>query len=94
MTGTHFQGNGRAILAAFWIGALGLFLLALSAVFHPASAQIPGAPQNVRATVEAETSIPAPGDTVTIAIIMDPKPGWHDYWLNPGDAGKIGRAHV
>ncbi|MFY8075073.1 MAG: protein-disulfide reductase DsbD domain-containing protein, partial [Sphingorhabdus lacus] len=87
MTGTHFQGNGRAILAAFWMGALGLFLLALSAAFHPASAQIPGAPQNVRATVEAETSIPAPGDTVTIAIIMDPKPGWHDYWLNPGDAG-------
>ena len=87
MTGTHFQGNGRAILAAFWIGALGLFLLALSAALHPASAQIPGAPQNVRATVEAETAVPAPGDTVTIAIIMDPKPGWHDYWLNPGDAG-------
>lgn len=87
MTGTHFQGNGRATVAAFWIGALGLFLLALSAAFHPANAQIPGAPQNVRATVEAETSNPAPGDTVTIAVIMDPKPGWHDYWLNPGDAG-------
>ncbi len=50
-------------------------------------AQLPGAPQNVRASIAAETSTPAPGDTVTIAIIMDPKPGWHDYWLNPGDAG-------
>jgi DsbC/DsbD-like thiol-disulfide interchange protein/cytochrome c biogenesis protein CcdA len=52
-----------------------------------AHAQIPGAPQNVRASIEAETTTPAPGDTVTVAIVMDPKPGWHDYWLNPGDAG-------
>jgi thiol:disulfide interchange protein len=52
-----------------------------------AHAQLPGAPQNVRASVAAETNTPAPGDTITIAIIMDPKPGWHDYWLNPGDAG-------
>jgi DsbC/DsbD-like thiol-disulfide interchange protein/cytochrome c biogenesis protein CcdA len=52
-----------------------------------AYAQLPGAPQNVRASVAAETNTPAPGDTVTVAIIMDPKPGWHDYWLNPGDAG-------
>ena len=41
----------------------------------------------MRAAIEAETSTPAPGDTVTVAIVMDPKPGWHDYWLNPGDAG-------
>jgi thiol:disulfide interchange protein len=52
-----------------------------------AHAQLPGAPQNVRASIAAETNTPAPGDTVTVAIIMDPKPGWHDYWLNPGDAG-------
>lgn len=52
-----------------------------------AYAQLPGAPQNIRASLEAETSTPAPGDIVTVAIIMDPKPGWHDYWLNPGDAG-------
>lgn len=50
-------------------------------------AQIPGAPQNVTASIEAETTTPAPGDTVTVAIIMNPKPGWHDYWLNPADAG-------
>jgi DsbC/DsbD-like thiol-disulfide interchange protein/cytochrome c biogenesis protein CcdA len=52
-----------------------------------ANAQIPGAPQNVRASIEAETNNPAPGENVTVAIVMDPKPGWHDYWLNPGDAG-------
>lgn len=62
-------------------------LLALAILALPAQAQLPGAPQNVRANIEAETTTPAPGDTVTIAIVMDPKPGWHDYWLNPGDAG-------
>lgn len=50
-------------------------------------AQIPGTPQNVRAAIAAETNAPAPGDTVTVAIVMEPKSGWHDYWLNPGDAG-------
>lgn len=64
------------------------FLLLIALVLVPsAHAQLPGAPQNIRASIEAETDAPAPGDTVTIAIIMDPKPGWHDYWLNPGDAG-------
>jgi DsbC/DsbD-like thiol-disulfide interchange protein/cytochrome c biogenesis protein CcdA len=62
-------------------------LVALAILALPAHAQTPGAPQNVRASIEAETETPAPGDTVTVAIIMDPKPGWHDYWLNPGDAG-------
>lgn len=44
-------------------------------------------PQNVRASIEVETRQPAPGDVVTVAIVMNPKPGWHDYWINPGDAG-------
>lgn len=81
------QSIGWHCPKTLWLGFLGLFFLALLCSLTPANAQIPGAPQNVRATVEAETAIPAPGDTVTIAIIMDPKPGWHDYWLNPGDAG-------
>ena len=28
-----------------------------------------------------------PGDTVTLAFVMRPEPGWHGYWRNPGDAG-------
>jgi len=28
-----------------------------------------------------------PGGEVEVAIQMIPKPGWHGYWLNPGDAG-------
>jgi len=29
----------------------------------------------------------APGGEVELAIHMRPAPGWHGYWLNPGDAG-------
>ena len=28
-----------------------------------------------------------PGGEVELAIVMQPKLGWHGYWLNPGDAG-------
>lgn len=35
----------------------------------------------------AETSAPAGGGKVTLAIVMRPLPGWHGYWQNPGDAG-------
>ena len=28
-----------------------------------------------------------PGRALTLAVLMQPAPGWHGYWLNPGDAG-------
>ena len=34
----------------------------------------------------AEGPAPAGGE-VELAIQMIPAPGWHGYWLNPGDAG-------
>ena len=33
-------------------------------------------------------SLPADGGTVTLGIHLQPDPGWHAYWINPGDAGK------
>ncbi|RRQ51173.1 thiol:disulfide interchange protein [Sphingorhabdus wooponensis] len=65
------------------------FLLSLFVAAGMAHTQAPAAAasQYVRASLEAETRSPAPGDIVTVAIVMDPKPGWHDYWVNPGDAG-------
>lgn len=79
---TPNSGKRRVmIIRAFFLLLTALLLLS------PVQAQLPGAPQNVRASIEVEAGSPSPGDTVTVAIIMDPKPGWHDYWLNPGDAG-------
>ena len=43
------------------------------------------------ATVEliAEpASLPADGGTVTVGFYLEPDPGWHVYWVNPGDAGQ------
>ena len=34
-----------------------------------------------------ETARPAAGSRVTLALVMSPRPGWHGYWQNPGDAG-------
>jgi len=30
---------------------------------------------------------PRAGETVDVALVFSPQPGWHGYWRNPGDAG-------
>ncbi|HTT84861.1 MAG TPA: protein-disulfide reductase DsbD domain-containing protein [Rhizomicrobium sp.] len=56
------------------------------AVLH-AAAQIDSAPK-VHARLVAEEGSVAPGQTVTVALEQDIRPGWHTYWRNPGDAGE------
>jgi DsbC/DsbD-like thiol-disulfide interchange protein/cytochrome c biogenesis protein CcdA len=57
-------------------------LILLALLLAPALAQARGIdPQLV-----AEGPAPAGGE-VELAIVMHTKPGWHGYWLNPGDAG-------
>ena len=59
------------------ITAIGLALAA-----GPAAAQT----AHIRASLIAER--PAqPGETITLAVLMQPDKGWHGYWSNPGDAG-------
>jgi DsbC/DsbD-like thiol-disulfide interchange protein/cytochrome c biogenesis protein CcdA len=52
----------------------------------PAEAQPSARPNNIAAQLIAE-SAGAPGSTVELALLMQPAPGWHGYWSNPGDAG-------
>jgi thiol:disulfide interchange protein/DsbC/DsbD-like thiol-disulfide interchange protein len=63
---------------------LHVILVVLLALFGQAAAQ---AENNIVPTLVAETSRPAPGSRVLLAIVMKPKAGWHGYWKNPGDAG-------
>lgn len=70
-----------------------LFLLLLALAYAPANAWAQGAfsgtgAPHISASLEAETQHPAAGGIVTLAFVMTPEPGWHGYWLNPGDAGK------
>ena len=57
-----------------------LFLFAL--LFLPALAEARG----IEPQLVAEGPAP-PGGEVELAIHMRTNPGWHGYWLNPGDAG-------
>lgn len=53
-----------------------------------APAQLPQPGRNaVAVQLVAETDAPAPGETLSLALVMKPDAGWHGYWKNPGDAG-------
>ena len=43
-------------------------------------------------TLAAASAVPAAGQPLRVGIVMTPQPGWHTYWLNPGDAGVAPRA--
>ncbi len=45
------------------------------------------AKNNIAASLVPESRIVAPGQTVTLALVMRPNKGWHGYWKNPGDSG-------
>ena len=62
-----------------------LLLLTLLAA-GPAAAQ-PAARQNAIQPQLVAEGPAVPGGEVELAIVMRTKPGWHGYWLNPGDAG-------
>ena len=59
-----------------------LFLI-LALLLVPAIARA----SNLDVRLIAETTRPAAGQSVALAFEMTPKPGWHGYWQNPGDAG-------
>ncbi|MET0252148.1 MAG: thioredoxin family protein [Novosphingobium sp.] len=62
---------------------LSLLCLAIAA---PAVAQDDRGP-HVAITLVSESDRPAPGGEVMLAFASSPQPGWHAYWLNPGDTG-------
>jgi DsbC/DsbD-like thiol-disulfide interchange protein len=57
-------------------------LILLMLLFAPAIAQARGIEPQLVAEGPAQ-----PGGEVELAIEMRTQPGWHGYWLNPGDAG-------
>lgn len=71
------------MLSLIWRGILGALVTGIAGTAWAA------APQSHHLTVELvpETSSPAPGSTMTLAVSMAPETGWHGYWKLPGDAG-------
>ena len=68
------------------LAAIVALLFAALAALWSAQAQAPGETNHMRAELLAEAA-PVPGETLTLAFHFTPEPGWHGYWLNPGDAG-------
>ena len=42
----------------------------------------------VSAELVADVSAVKPGDTFNVGVLLKVEPGWHVYWLNPGDSGR------
>jgi DsbC/DsbD-like thiol-disulfide interchange protein len=65
---------------------------AILALWMSNAASAPGAstagePLHVGIEAVAERQSVAPGQTFRVALIEHIQPGWHTYWINPGDAG-------
>lgn len=65
-----------------------LALLAALIAGQAVHAQIlPPGQKAMAVSLVAENDAPPAGGKVTLALLMKPRPGWHGYWENPGDAG-------
>ncbi len=64
-------------------------LLTVAVWASPAHAQDPSSQPgpHLRIALVAESDTPRAGSEVAIALDTKPQPGWHGYWVNPGDAG-------
>ncbi|MBA3898511.1 MAG: thiol:disulfide interchange protein, partial [Sphingomonadaceae bacterium] len=62
-------------------------LLALCVTLMTLAAPALAQTTHIAAQLVAESSAPAAGSDVTLALDMRPAPGWHGYWSNPGEAG-------
>ncbi len=82
-----FAGSARGLptmaRASLW-GVLAVLALAALQAAHAA----PVRTGHTQAELLAEVSSVQPGQPFTIGLNLTPDPGWHTYWINPGDAGK------
>ena len=81
---TTLRANNAAIFGR--VGRLILAALILIGLQAPVSAQQSGGNNIQVSLVPGAPQAPA-GGSIPIAFMMKPKPTWHGYWKNPGDAG-------
>jgi thiol:disulfide interchange protein len=64
-----------------------LFLIIALLIAPHAYAESSVQNENTRATLLASHDAAKPGSDITLGVMLSPRPGWHFYWENPGDAG-------
>jgi thiol:disulfide interchange protein DsbD len=57
-------------------------------VLPAARAAEPARPSHVETRLIAESQAVTPGTVLTVGLRQIIEPGWHTYWLNPGDGGE------
>jgi len=68
-------------------GALRTLLLFLPAALALSPARASSEPHHTAVRFVANVRAVVPGGAFTIGLVMRMDPGWHTYWMNPGDAG-------
>jgi thiol:disulfide interchange protein len=66
-------------------------VLAVVFVAGPAAAALESSSPRVRVELLGEGESIVPGGTFWVALRQQIAPGWHTYWLNPGDSGEPAR---
>lgn len=69
-----------------WFASLFLCLALAVSASEPASAA-EGESAHIKARLIAASSTVAPGGDIDLALDYTSAPGWHTYWINPGDTG-------
>lgn len=57
---------------------------AVLALSGPAAA---ASPPYIEVKLVAESAAPKAGHSILVGLQMNPRPGWHGYWSNPGESG-------
>jgi len=73
-----------------WLAVPAAFLVCWSSDTAGASAPGKGTPSeslHVAIEVLADHQAVEPGQSFRVAVVERIEPGWHTYWINPGDAG-------
>src|SRR5512138_2456704 len=77
--------------SARWVirGLAALLMIAAAPAFAQSSPPADSVKtENVGARLVSERIALVPGTTAWLALHFTIRPGWHTYWLNPGDAGE------
>ena len=80
---TTFRGP-----CSFANGTVALMLAAGAVLFSGVAVSEPVRTPHTSVELVAEVESFVPGETFDVGLRLTPDPGWHTYWINPGDAGK------
>jgi DsbC/DsbD-like thiol-disulfide interchange protein/cytochrome c biogenesis protein CcdA len=74
-------------LGVLLLCAIGITAVAVAQPAGQTLAQPTAKTENATVTLMADIAAVVPGETFWLGFRLEPRPGWHTYWRNPGDSG-------